>query len=67
MASVREPMAVLVGTTLVSYCVWQLAFDPFRGPIPGRTLSVVALLAGVVAGVGLVAWGSHRLGVLRPP
>ena len=60
-------MAVLVGATLVSYCLWQLVFDPFRGPLPGRTLALVALAAGVVTGFGLMAWGSNRLDLLRRP
>ncbi len=58
-------MAVLVGTTVFAYCLWQLAFDPLHGPLPGRTLPVVVLGIGVVAGLGLMAWGYHRLGVLR--
>lgn len=60
-------MTVLVGATLVSYCLWQLLLDPLRGPLPGRTLALVALAAGVVAGLGLMAWGSHRLDLLRRP
>lgn len=60
-------MSVLVGTTLVSYCLWQLAFDPGRGPLPGRTLPVVVLVVGTLAGLGLMAWGARRLDLLRRP
>ncbi|NHN60881.1 MULTISPECIES: hypothetical protein [Halorussus] len=66
MTDALEPMAVIVGTTLVSYCLWQLLFDPFRGPIPGQLLPVAVLGAGVIAGIGLVGWGFRRLGVLAP-
>lgn len=66
-ASTLEPMSVLAGTTLFAYCLWQLVFDPLRGPIPGRVLPVAVLGAGVLAGLGLMAWGFRRLGVLRPP
>jgi hypothetical protein len=62
-----EPMAVIVGTTLLSYSLWQLMFDPLRGPIPGDVLPVVALGSGVVAGLGLAALGFRRLGVLGSP
>ncbi|WP_440006696.1 hypothetical protein [Halomicrococcus sp. SG-WS-1] len=61
------PLAVLGGTTLVSYCLWQLVFDPFRGPLPGRRTTVVVLVAGTVAGVALTLWGLDRLDLLRRP
>ncbi|UPV75797.1 hypothetical protein M0R89_06985 [Halorussus limi] len=67
MARELEPIAVLFGTTLFSYCLWQLVFDPLRGPIPGGVLPVVALGIGVATGLGLMAWGLRRLGVLSPP
>ncbi|WP_435180703.1 hypothetical protein [Halorussus sp. AFM4] len=67
MSGALEPMAVLAGTALLSYCTWQLLFDPVRGPIPGQLLPVVALAVGVIAGLGLMAWGYHRLGVPYPP
>jgi hypothetical protein len=62
-----DPMTVLVGATFLSYCLWQLLFDPFQGPIPGRTLALVALASGIVAGIGLMAWGFYRLDLLRRP
>lgn len=67
MIRVLEPMSPLVGSILLSYCLWQLTFDPVRGPIPGRWLPYVALALGAVTGLGLITWGFHRLDLLRRP
>lgn len=66
-SGVTAPLSVLAGATFASYSVWQLAFSPFQGPLPGRTLPLVALCSGILAGVGLMAWGLDRLDLLRRP
>ncbi|WP_458186501.1 hypothetical protein [Haladaptatus sp. NG-WS-4] len=67
MAGVLEPLSVLVGTTLAIYCLWQLAFDPLHGPLPGKILPFVVLFAGALVGIGLLYWGFDRLDLLRRP
>jgi len=67
MSDATEPLAVLAGTTLVSYALRKLAFGPFEGPLPGRVLPLVVFVGALVAGLWLGAWGLDRLDLLRRP
>jgi len=67
MSDTTEPLAVLAGTTLVSYALWKLAFGPFGGPLPGRVLPLVVFGAALIAGLGLGVWGLDRLDLLGRP
>lgn len=67
MSGATAPLSVFVGTALASYSLWQLVFDPFRGPLPGRAVALVVLASSVLVGLGLVAWGLDQLDLLRRP